>query len=50
MALANIRLGDYIERSTANNKDLTYGNEYIVGVNSQGIFITPKGNTDGVDL
>ena len=50
MALANIRLGDYIERSTANNKDLTYGNEYIVGVNSQGIFTAPKGNTDGVDL
>lgn len=50
MALTNIRLGDYIERSTANNKDLTYGNEYIVGVNSQGVFTTPKGNTDGVDL
>lgn len=50
MALTNIRLGDYIERSTENNKDLTYGNEYIVGVNSQGVFTTPKGNTDGVDL
>ena len=50
MALTNIRLGDYIERSTANNKDLLYGNEFIVGVNSQGVFTSPKGNTDGVDL
>lgn len=50
MALTNIRLGDYIESSTKNNKDLTYGNEHIVGVNSQGVFTTPKGDTDGVDL
>lgn len=50
MALTNIRLGDYIKRSTANNKNLIYGNEYIVGVNNQGGFTTPKGNTDGVDL
>ena len=46
----NIRLGDYIERSTINNKDLKYGVDLIVGVNSQGVFATPKGNTDGVDL
>lgn len=50
MALNNIRLGDYIEPSTANNKELKYGNEYIVGVNSRGVFTDPKGNTDGVDL
>lgn len=50
MALINIRLGDYIERSTINNKDLEYGTELISGVNSQGIFIVPRGNTDGVDL
>lgn len=50
MGLTNIRLGDYIERSTQNNKDLEYGNDLIVGVNSQGIFAVPKGNTDGVDL
>lgn len=48
--LTNIRLGDYIERSTQNNKDLEYGTDLIVGVNSQGIFAVPKGNTDGVDL
>ena len=50
MGLTNIRLGDYIERSTQNNKDLAYGTDLIVGVNSQGIFAVPKGNTDGVDL
>lgn len=50
MGLTNIRLGDYIERSTINNKDLKYGVDLIVGVNSQGVFATPKGNTDGVDL
>jgi type I restriction enzyme S subunit len=50
MGLINIRLGDYIERSTINNKDLKYEGDLIVGVNSQGVFATPKGNTDGVDL
>lgn len=50
MALTNIRLGDYIERSTVNNKDLKYGTDLIVGVNSQGVFTVPKGNTEGVDL
>ena len=50
MGLINIRLGDYIERSTINNKDLKYGGDLIVGVNSQGVFATPKGTTDGVDL
>ena len=50
MGLINIRLGDYIERSTINNKDLKYGGDLIVGVNSQGVFATPKRNTDGVDL
>lgn len=43
-------MGDYIERSTINNKDLKYGTDLIVGVNSQGVFARPKGNTDGVDL
>ena len=50
MELTNIRLGNYIERSTINNKDLKYGTDLIVGVNSQGVFTVPKGNTDGVDL
>lgn len=50
MALTKIRLGDYIVRSTVNNKDLKYGTKLIAGVNNQGVFTTPKGNTDGVDL
>lgn len=50
MGLTNIRLGDYIERSTINNKELKYRVDLIFGVNSQGVFAAPKGNTDGVDL
>lgn len=50
MGLTNIRLGDYIERSTTNNKDLEYGEDLIVGVNSQGVFAVPKGSTEGVNL
>lgn len=50
MALINIRLGDYIERSTENNSDLKYGEELITGVNSNGVFASPKGSTLGVDL
>lgn len=50
MALNKIRLGDYIERSTANNHDLKYGIELIEGVTSKGVFDKPKGNPMGVDL
>ena len=50
MRLSRIRLGDYIERSTVNNKDLQYGENLIVGVNNTGVFAIPKGNTNGVDL
>lgn len=50
MELNKIRLGDYIVRSTLNNKDLIYGEDLIVGVNNTGVFTTPKGNTDGVNL
>lgn len=50
MALNKIRLGDYIERSTANNHDLKYGIEFIEGVTSKGVFDKPKGNPMGVDL
>ena len=35
MGLINIRLGDYIERSTINNKDLKYEGDLIVGVLSK---------------
>ncbi|MBR5781267.1 MAG: restriction endonuclease subunit S [Bacteroidales bacterium] len=44
------KLGDYIERSTANNRTLKYKEDLIVGVTSDGVFSTPKGNVNGVDL
>lgn len=34
MGLINIKLGDYIERSTKNNNALEYGAEFIAGVNT----------------
>lgn len=50
MGLTNIRLGDYIERSTKNNNSLEYGTELIAGVNTSGVFAPPKGSTEGVNL
>ena len=44
MGLNKIRLGDYIIRSTQNNRDLKYGVESISGVTSQGVFAIPKGD------
>jgi type I restriction enzyme S subunit len=45
-----IKLGDYIKKSTSNNSDLKYGEEFIVGVSNKGIFSEPKGNVSGVNL
>lgn len=50
MGLTKIRLGNYIERSTVNNKDLKYGTEFIAGVTNEGVFAKPKGNPNGVEL
>ena len=50
MGLSKIRLGDYLQRSTLNNRELKYGEELIVGVNNTGVFTTPKGNISGVNL
>ena len=50
MALSNIRLGDYIKRSTINNRDKKYGIDLIAGVTNEGVFSTPKGNPMDVDL
>lgn len=50
MGLINIKLGDYIERSTKNNNALEYGTEFIAGVNTSGVFVPPKGSTEGVNL
>jgi len=48
--LTVIKLGDYIKKSTKNNKDMKYGEEFIVGVNNKSIFTDPKGNVSGVNL
>lgn len=45
-----IRLGDYIKRSTQNNRDLKYGIELIEGVTNEGVFASPKGNQMDVNL
>ena len=45
-----VRLGDYIERSMANNKDLTYGVDLIQGVNIDGTFSSSKANTIDINL
>lgn len=45
-----VRLGDYIERSTSNNRKLEYGAELIEGVTNEGKFAPPKGNTVDIDL
>ena len=50
MELTKIRLGDYIRRSTVNNRNLKYGEDLIVGVNNTGVFTIPKGSTNGVNL
>lgn len=50
MGLKKYKLGEYIERSTANNHSLKYKEDMIVGVTSDGMFSSPKGNVDGVDL
>lgn len=50
MGLTKIRLGDYIRRSTVNNRNLQYDEDLIVGVNNTGVFTTPKGSTTGVNL
>ncbi len=50
MRLTKYKLGDYIERSTANNHALKYTEELIVGVTSEGVFTVPRGDVNGVDL
>lgn len=45
-----VKLGNYIERSMVNNKNLEYGVELIEGVNSSGEFCPPRINTVGINL
>ena len=48
--IPRVRLGDYIRRSTKNNRDLKYGVELIEGVTNEGVFSSPKGDPLDVDL
>lgn len=48
--MRKVRLGDYIEQSTKNNRQEQYGTDLIVGVTSKGEFSEPKGNVTGVNL
>lgn len=48
--IQRVRLGDYIIRSTTNNRDLKYGIDLIEGVTNEGKFSAPKGNPMDVDL
>ena len=50
MGLTKYKLGEFIEPSTANNRDLKYGIDKIAGVCSEGVFTTPKGDPLDVDL
>lgn len=45
-----VRLGDYIDRSMENNKELTYGAELIQGVSNDGTFGPSKANTVDINL
>ena len=45
-----MRLGDYIDRSMENNKELTYGAELIQGVSNDGAFAPSKANTVDINL
>ena len=50
MELNKVRLGDFIEVSTANNKTLRYGSDLIRGVTTEGFLRDPKGDVRSVDL
>ncbi len=45
-----VRLGDYIERSMANNSELKYDPEHIEGVTSKGEFAPTKAQTIDINL
>lgn len=50
MTLNKVRLGDFIEASTANNRALEYGSDLIRGVTTEGFLRNPKGDVHSVDL
>ena len=48
--IQRVRLGDYIKRSTVNNRNLQYGIDLIEGVTNEGVFSAPKGDPIDIDL
>ena len=50
MRLKKYKLGNFIERSTANNRTLKYKEDMIVGVTSDGVFFETKADMIGVSL
>lgn len=50
MELNKVRLGDFIEVSTDNNRALEYGSDLIRGVTTEGFLRDPKGDVRSVDL
>ncbi len=48
--MKTVKLGNYIERSMANNTNLKYGIDLIEGVNNEGKFCPPKANLDDINL
>lgn len=50
MELNKVRLGDFIEVSTVNNRALEFGSDLIRGVTTEGFLRDPKGDVRSVDL
>lgn len=50
MGLTKCRLGEYIERRVETNAELTYGAEYVRGVNNLKMLIPTKADISGRDL
>lgn len=50
MGLNKVRLGEFIEVSTVNNRALEYGSDLIRGVTTEGLLRDPKGDVRSVDL
>lgn len=50
MGLTRHRLGEFMEVSTENNRNLLYGEGLIRGVTTKGILTQPKGDVSGVNL
>ena len=45
-----VKIGDYTQKSSANNRELKYGVDKIQGVSQEGKFITPRRDTTDLSL